>query len=108
MLGLQSQVAGPVLGGGLGANYAYGNAGTGPVNNSGFPPSLLTQTAAFISSLGSSLAPADALYVVAGGGNNARDALTAIAGGANPTATTPRPRCSLWRTSLTPCRAKAR
>lgn len=87
MLGLQSQVAGPVLGGGLGANYAYGGATTGPANPSGFPPSLLTQTAAFISSLGASSAPADALYVVAGGGNNARNALTAIAGGADPTAT---------------------
>ena len=87
MVGLPSQVAGPVLGGGLGANYAYGGAETGPVNNSGFPPSLLTQTAAFISSLGSASAPADALYVVAGGGNNARDALAAIAGGADPTAT---------------------
>lgn len=87
LLGLQSQVAGPVLGGGLGTNYAYGGATTGPLNNSGFPPSLLTQTAAFISSLGSASAPAGALYVVAGGGNNARDALTAIAGGADPTAT---------------------
>lgn len=87
MLGLQSQVAGPVLGGGLGTNYAYGGAATGPVNNSGFPPSLLTQTATYISSLGSAQAPADSLYVVAGGGNNAREALTAIAGGADPTAT---------------------
>lgn len=87
MLGLSSQVAGPVLGGGLGANYAYGGATTGPANSSTFPPSLLTQTAAFISSLGSAPAPADALYVVAGGGNNARAALTAIAGGADPTAT---------------------
>jgi len=86
MLGLQSQVAGPVHGGGLGTNYAYGGAETGPVNNSGFPPSPM-QTAAFISSLGSSPAPADALYVVAGGGNNARGALTTIAGGADPTAT---------------------
>ena len=87
MLGLSSQVAGPVLGGGLGANYAYGNAATGPVNNSGFPPSLLTQTATYISGLGSAQAPADSLYVVAGGGNNARVALAQIAGGADPTAT---------------------
>jgi outer membrane lipase/esterase len=86
-LGLSSQVAGPVLGGGLGANYAYGNAATGPLNNVGFPPSLLTQTASYISSLGSAQAPADSLYVVAGGGNNARDALAEIAGGADPTAT---------------------
>jgi len=87
LLGLQSQVAGPVLGGGAGANYAYGGATTGPLNNSGFPPSLLTQTAAFVSALGSAQAPADALYVVAGGGNNVRAALNAIAGGADPTTT---------------------
>lgn len=87
MLGLQASVAGPVLGGGIGANYAYGGATTGPANNTGFPPSLLTQTATFIASLGASPAPADALYVVAGGGNNARAALAAIAGGADPTTT---------------------
>lgn len=86
-LGLSSQVAGPVLGGGPGANYAYGNAATGPLNNVGFPPSLLTQTASYISSLGSAQAPADSLYVVAGGGNNARVALAQIVGGADPTAT---------------------
>ena len=87
MLGLSSQVAGPVLGGGLGANYASGGAATGPLNNGGYPPNLLTQTATYISGLGSAAAPADSLYVVAGGGNNARDALAEIAGGADPTAT---------------------
>ena len=87
MLGLSSQVAGPVLGGGLGSNYATGGAATGPLNNGGFPPTLLTQTAAYISSLGSAAAPADSLYVVAGGGNNARVALAEIAGGADATAT---------------------
>jgi outer membrane lipase/esterase len=86
-LGLQSQVAGPVLGGGLGANYASGGAATGPLNSGSFPPNLLTQTASYISALGSASAPADSLYVVAGGGNNARDALDEIAGGADPTAT---------------------
>jgi phospholipase/lecithinase/hemolysin len=44
-----------------------------------FPPSLETQVAAFLAQSGS-VAPGDALYVVAGGGNDARDALTAIAG----------------------------
>lgn len=87
MLGLQTQVAGPVLGGGLGANYASGGAATGPLNSGGFPPNLLTQTASYISALGSAPAPADSLYVVAGGGNNARDALAEIAGGDDPTAT---------------------
>ena len=86
-LELSSQVAGPVLGVVPGANYAYGNAATGPLNNVGFPPSLLTQTASYISSLGSAQAPADSLYVVAGGGNNARVALAQIVGGADPTAT---------------------
>jgi outer membrane lipase/esterase len=87
MLGLPTEVAGPVLGGGLGANHAFGGATTGPLNNVGSVPSLLTQTAYFVTSLGSSPAPADALYVVAGGGNNARAALAAIAGGADPTTT---------------------
>jgi len=86
-LGLSSQVAGPVLGGGLGANYASGGAATGPLNSGSIPPNLLTQTASYISTLGSAQAPADSLYVVAGGGNNARDALAEIAGGADPTAT---------------------
>ena len=87
MLGLQTHVAGPVLGGVLGANYASGGAATGPLNSGGFPPNLLTQTAFYISALGSAPAPADSLYVVAGGGKNARDALAEIAGGADPTAT---------------------
>jgi outer membrane lipase/esterase len=87
MVGLPTEVAGPVLGGGLGANHAFGGALTGPLNNVGSVPSLLTQAAYFVTSLGSSPAPADALYVVAGGGNNARAALAAIAGGADPTTT---------------------
>ena len=87
MLGLPSQVAGPVLGGGIRANYAFAGAATGPLNNTTPPPTLLTQTGNFIASLGAAQAPADALYVIAGGGNNARTALSAIAGGADPTAT---------------------
>ena len=86
-LGLSSQVAGPVLGGGLGANYANFGAATGPLNSGSVPPNMLTQTASYISALGSAQAPADSLYVVAGGGNNVRDALAEIAGGADPTAT---------------------
>jgi outer membrane lipase/esterase len=87
MLGLPSAVAGPVLGGGLGSNFAFGGATTGPLNNVGSVPSLLTQAANFVAALGPASAPANALYVVAGGGNNARAAMTAIAGGADPTAT---------------------
>ncbi len=87
LLGLPSAVAGPVLGGGLGANYASAGAATGPLNNPGLVPSLLTQTGSFVASLGSAQAPANALYVVAGGGNNARTAMTAILSGADPTAT---------------------
>jgi phospholipase/lecithinase/hemolysin len=39
MLGLPTEVAGPVLGGGLGANHAFGSATTGPLNNVGSVPS---------------------------------------------------------------------
>jgi phospholipase/lecithinase/hemolysin len=83
MLGLPSQVAGPVLGG-AGMNYAFGGATTGPLNNSDGPPSLLTQVSTFTGSIGSGQAPSDALYIVAGGGNDARAALAAIAGGGDP------------------------
>ena len=76
-----------MLGGGLGSNFAFGGATTGPVNNVGSVPSLLTQAANFVAALAPASAPANALYVVAGGGNNARAAMTAIAGGADITAT---------------------
>lgn len=85
-LGLPSQVAGPILGGGPAGNYAFGGARTGPLGNAGIP-SLLTQAATFVSSLGSAPAPPEALYVIAGGGNDARDALSAIAGGADAATT---------------------
>ena len=88
LLGLPSAVAGPVLGIVPGAhNYASAGAATGPLNNPGPVPSLLAQTATFVASLGSAQAPANALYVVAGGGNNARTAMTAILSGSNPAAT---------------------
>ncbi len=70
-----------------GTDYAFGGATTGPLSAnllSPFPPSLETQAASFLGQHGN-VAPSDALYVVAGGGNNARDALNAIFGcGANP------------------------
>ena len=86
LLGLPSQAAGPVLAGGAGGNYAFGGATTGPIDNVGVP-SLLKQSATYISSLGSNTAPADALYVIEGGGNNARATLAAISGGADATTT---------------------
>ena len=68
-----------------GSNLAFGGARTGPVAATfpvPFPPTLATQVGAFITLAGGAI-PGDALYVVAGGGNNARDALVAILGGAD-------------------------
>src|SRR5262245_39540669 len=63
-----------------GTDFAFGGANTGPL---GFmtPPSLRTQVASFLSATGG-VAPGSGLYVIAGGGNNARNALDAIGGGA--------------------------
>jgi len=68
-----------------GTNYAYGGARVGPLgplnpfldfpNN--FPLSLTTQVATFLAQYPQ--APADALYIVAGGGNDARDIILAAA-----------------------------
>jgi outer membrane lipase/esterase len=68
-----------------GTDYAFGGATTGPLSPNAFPggllsplpPSLETQAAYFLFQHGG-VAPSDALYVVAGGGNDARDALNAI------------------------------
>jgi outer membrane lipase/esterase len=68
-----------------GGNFAFGGAVTGAPNPA-FPPSLTTQVGAFLTGTGG-VAPGSFLYVVAGGGNNARAALEAIAGGADPFAT---------------------
>jgi phospholipase/lecithinase/hemolysin len=68
-LGLQ---ANPSLAGGT--DFAFGGArtsGTSPV------PTLVQQTAGFLAA--NPHIPADGLYIVEGGGNNARDALMAIA-----------------------------
>lgn len=63
-----------------GTNYAYGGARTatdGAPALGGVPFSLKTQVNQFLGTYGS--APADALYVVAGGSNNLRDAAAAFA-----------------------------
>jgi len=64
-----------------GNNFAFGGARTGPPD--GFPFSLQDQVSFFLATHGG-VASSDALYVIAGGGNNARDAVTAIGGGAPP------------------------
>lgn len=66
-----------------GGDFAFGGATTG----AGSPlPSLLAQTGQYLGATHGA-AQADALYVVAGGGNNARAALNAIGDGANASAT---------------------
>lgn len=62
-----------------GTNYAFGGAVTG--GTSGFPFSLTEQVGMYLTSTGG-VAASDNLYIVAGGGNDARAALGAIAGGA--------------------------
>jgi len=59
-----------------GTDYAFGGALTGPVSQL-TPPSLEAQVALFLSQHGG-VAPSDALYVIEGGGENARAALSAI------------------------------
>jgi outer membrane lipase/esterase len=74
-----------------GTDYAFGGATTGPLTPhpfpggllNPFPPSLQTQVKFFLSRQGPSI-PSDALYVVEGGGQNARDALTEIGNCGDP------------------------
>ena len=68
-----------------GTNYSYGGATTGPAGN-GFPFSLLVQSGQYLAATANH-ASANGLYVIAGGGNDARAALTAIGGGADPLTT---------------------
>jgi outer membrane lipase/esterase len=71
-----------------GTDFAFGGATTGTPGSGpgGFPYSLLTQTTQYLTATGNVASPS-ALYVVAGGGNNARAALGAVAGGAKAAAT---------------------
>jgi len=80
-MGLASSAL-PSLAGGT--NFAFGGAVTG--GTTGFPFSLTDQLGMFLGGSGGA-APSSFLYVVAGGGNDARAALGAIAGGASPFAT---------------------
>lgn len=78
-LGLSAQ---PSLAGGT--NFAFGGARTGPAG-SGFPYSLTDQVGGFLQATGG-FAPGQALYVVEGGGNDARDVLATVVAGGDPTA----------------------
>ena len=75
-IGLGSYASPSFAGGG---NFAYGGARTSIDGTfGGFPPSLKTQANGYLAFTGGT-ASASALYVVAGGGNDARDALDAAA-----------------------------
>ena len=67
-----------------GGNYAFGGARIA-TDGVGLPPSLAAQEAVFLLGHGGS-APAGALYVIEGGGNDARDAFAAAAAVMDPTA----------------------
>lgn len=67
-----------------GSNFAFGGARTGPAGSS-FPFSLTDQVQLFLGGSGG-VAQGDALYVVAGGGNDARDAVQLALSGGDPTA----------------------
>lgn len=70
----------PSLAGGTG--FAHGGANTGGVDD---VPTLRDQVNGFIARPGG--APSDALYVIAGGGNNVRDIALQVLAGADPAAT---------------------
>lgn len=67
-----------------GTNYAFGGANTGPTGSS-YPFSLLDQVAAYMTNSGG-VASSSALYIVEGGGNDARGIIELAASGGDPTA----------------------
>lgn len=69
---------------GGGGNFAFGGARTA-TDGAGLPPSLKSQATLFLGATGG-VAPGGALYVVEGGGNDARDAFQAAAASATPAA----------------------
>ncbi|MFO1434778.1 MAG: SGNH/GDSL hydrolase family protein [Candidatus Competibacteraceae bacterium] len=69
-----------------GTDYAYGGARTGPLGTTlPTPPSLLDQVSNQFLQTYHGNAPTDALYVLAGGGNDARDAFKTFVEGGDPT-----------------------
>ena len=80
-IGLGSFGAPSLAGGG---DYAFGGARVA-TDGAGLAPSLAAQTAMFLTPRGG-VAPANALYVLEGGGNDARDVLVAAASSATPNA----------------------
>jgi phospholipase/lecithinase/hemolysin len=78
---LVAQALGQPLGGlaslAGGTNFAFGGATTGPFDAQAFPPSLETQVAGYLQATKGKADP-NALYVVAGGGNDARAAIEAV------------------------------
>ncbi len=66
-----------------GGNYAYGGARV-MAEGAGLPPSLTTQENVFFLGSHGGLAPSDALYVIEGGGNDARDTFAAAAVSGDP------------------------
>ena len=79
-IGLAPYAVPALLGGG---NFAFGGARVNTDASGVLPPSLAAQTSMFLSAT-SNHAPSGALYVVAGGGNDARDALALAATSAKP------------------------
>ena len=67
-----------------GADFAFGGARVA-TDGSGLAPSLTAQTGMFLGGTGN-FAPGGALYIVEGGGNDARDTLVAAAGSSDPAA----------------------
>lgn len=66
-----------------GGNFAFGGARVS-AEGTGLPPSLTTQETVFFLGAHGGVAPSDALYVIEGGGNDARDTLAAAAASADP------------------------
>ena len=65
-----------------GGNFAFGGA-TVATDGAGVPPSLTLQASFFLGATGN-VAPSTALYVIEGGGNDARAGLVAAAASPNP------------------------
>lgn len=65
-----------------GSNFAFGGARTGAAG-AGQPPGLIDQLGMFLQST-NGVASANALYVIEGGGNDARDVMGAVLMGLNP------------------------